>query len=223
VNGAFKRFKLLVGNFHNPEEYNKGLFNQLSDPTIDIAWLISSNARAWYNRDRNLKLAHWKRLADTCEKFHNSGRGLFIWAGNEPFFAHANVVLERLFKVGLEGNEPGELTLERVDADLPDQKQFISRPNMILTSGLKCLYEGKTISYCLKFPADCPLKYIAKSSGGNPIILYSDYQPKVGYTCGRVVVDTGFTKLWKEWSSVGTERFVCNASRRSGYLVWNIG
>jgi len=91
-------------------------------------------------------------------------------------------------------------------------------PKMILTSGLKFLYEGKTISYAPNLSPQSPLKHIAKSSGGNSIILFSDFLEK-NQSCrlGRVVVDTGFTKLWTEWTSLGTERFVCNAT------VWLLG
>lgn len=41
----------------------------------------------------------WRNLADACELFHLSGRGLFIFADNDPFFDHANVILERIAEV----------------------------------------------------------------------------------------------------------------------------
>lgn len=41
----------------------------------------------------------WRRLADACEQFYKSGRGLFIFADNFPFVDHANAVLERLLGV----------------------------------------------------------------------------------------------------------------------------
>lgn len=32
-------------------------------------------------------------------KYHESGKGLFIWADNEPLYANANFVLDDLFGV----------------------------------------------------------------------------------------------------------------------------
>jgi len=58
------------------------------------------------------------------------------------------------------------------------------------------------------------LQPIVKSTLGNPIILIHDQKLK---DRGRVVVDTGFTKLWTEWKLTGNERYICNAT------VWLLG
>jgi hypothetical protein len=70
-------------------------------PQYDLAWLISSDALDWNMRSDTVELAKWRKLADACEMFYKSGRGLFIFADNTPFLDHASVVLERLFKVCL--------------------------------------------------------------------------------------------------------------------------
>jgi hypothetical protein len=52
------------------------------------------------------------------------------------------------------------------------------------------------------------LKVAATSSNGNPVICYMDHCE----SGGRVVVDTGFTKLYPEfWVSEGQARYVVNA------------
>jgi len=48
---------------------------------------------------------------------------------------------------------------------------------------------------------------LAQSTDNNPVILCAEND-----SGGRVVVDTGFTKLWVKWQSAGTDRYVCNAT-----------
>ena len=45
---------------------------------------------------------------DAIETFFHSGRGLYIWGDNDPYFTDANLVLQRLFKVAMSGNSPGD-------------------------------------------------------------------------------------------------------------------
>lgn len=64
----------------------------------DIGWIISSHV-ADVNRRVGPGVEKWRELADVCERFVKGGRGLFVFADNHPWFAHANVVLERLVGV----------------------------------------------------------------------------------------------------------------------------
>src|SRR5687768_6627886 len=48
----------------------------------DIAWIISSHSLDWIKR-QGRGVDKWRELADACEQFHKSGRGLFILADNE--------------------------------------------------------------------------------------------------------------------------------------------
>jgi len=76
------------------------------------------------------------------------------------------------------------------------------------------LFEGRTVSYPSAVPDT--LKVLATSTDDTPVILYSNNE-KLAPNAGRVVVDCGFTKLWVQWDSAGTERYVKNAS------VWLLG
>lgn len=60
--------------------------------------IISSDAIDWNKREPP-GIAKWRDLADACEKFYRSGRGLFIFADNYPFLDHGSVILERLVGV----------------------------------------------------------------------------------------------------------------------------
>jgi len=89
--------------------------------------------------------------------------------------------------------------------------KFLSTPSTLVTCGLQHLYEGTTICHASVLGN---LQTIARSTQGNPIILIHDQKEK---DRGRVVVDTGFTKLWTEWKLTGNERYICNAT------VWLLG
>lgn len=121
ADGAFEGFKILVlCAYHGeglprdlqaltiPELSKKGFavktcmavdeFTQeLRSSQYHVAWIISD---CTFQGDRNAFLLE-------IQKFHEAGRGLMIWGDNHPYFAHANVVLEKLFGFRLEGNTPG--------------------------------------------------------------------------------------------------------------------
>src|SRR5690348_13761448 len=83
----------------------------------------------------------------------------------------------------------------------------------ILFAGVNYLYEGITICYPVKedgseLPKDHPLMTLATSSNGKPVICAMERSEKGG----RVVVDSGFTKLFPQyWKTAGQARYVVNA------------
>ncbi|CAJ1398490.1 unnamed protein product [Effrenium voratum] len=119
--GAFEGFKMLVLCAYHQEglpqdlqsltipELSKKGFNvkvcmSVDEPTRElrqgsyhVAWILSSTE---FVGDKEAFLTE-------VQKFHRAGRGLMIWGDNHPYFAHANLVLERLFGFKLEGNTPG--------------------------------------------------------------------------------------------------------------------
>jgi len=149
-------------------------------------------------------------LADACEMFYRGGHGLFIFADNTPFLDHASVVLERLFGVTLEGNTPAKRVLTMSSASVPTSGTFCC--THLIGSGLKTLFEGDTVCYPVGNIQTQGLSVFAQSTDNHPVIFHAENNRG-----GRVVVDTGFTKLWVEWDSAGTERYVCNAT------VWLLG
>jgi len=176
-------------------------------PNYDQGWVISSdyedaNARSFTNVEK------WRSLADACERFYKSGKGLFVFADNDPFFDHANVVLERLFEVTFTGATPTEKTLRVATKTPPEKGSFLG--GHLIGSGLQTLFEGRTICYP-HAPTEAMqakgLHVFAQSTDDHPAICYAEN--KEG---GRLVVDTGFTKLYVNWNSAGTARYICNAT-----------
>lgn len=57
---------------------------------------------------------------------------------------------------------------------------------------------------------------MATSSDGHPAICFADHEV-LEDKCGRVVVDSGWTKNYCSWDEAGTARYVVNAT------VWLLG
>ena len=119
--GAFEGFKILVfcgclqeglpGDLQAltiPELSKKGFLvktcttvddftQELRQRQYHVAWIISGNS---FEGDKQAFLSE-------VQKFHEAGRGLMIWGDNDPWFVHANAVLQKLFGFQLEGNTPG--------------------------------------------------------------------------------------------------------------------
>jgi hypothetical protein len=176
---------------------------------FDVAWIISSDALDWNMRTNSRDEGKWKELALACREFHELGGGLFIFADNDPFFDHANVILKLLADMELEGNTPANqiLTLGSFER----QRQF--GPHLI-TAGLENLYEGDTVPFAKNNHLG-KLQVLATSSDNNPVIFYGDNEDsknlgncpgKLARGVGRIVVDTGFSKLWKKWDTAGKTR-----------------
>jgi len=162
----------------------------------------------------------WKELTEACERFHLQGGGLFIFADNDPFCAHANAILSRIVDTTLDGDVPAGKNLTLGVAT--ETGKFGEH---LITTGLKTLYEGVTVSYP-KEKSLGKLEIVATGTDNFPVVLCAEPQYKRGdgqtvgtleSKRGRVVVDTGFTKLWVQWKSAGTARYFGNAA------VWLLG
>jgi len=228
LEGAFSGFKMLVGSFC--PEFTKAAFE--SNPRkpleakgfsiiyttdmqeftekldqVNMAWVISHKAD---NYEAEAK--KWDPFTKACVKFHETGGALYIWADNEPYMFQANLILSELMGIKLDGNTYGNKTLAVGDPTKPGK--FGSH---LITSGITNLYEGITICFPPKLP-QTSLQTIATSTDGNPVILCGE-QGVNGYkeAVGRIVVDCGFTKLFCNWDTAGTARYIVNAS------VWLLG
>jgi len=85
-----------------------------------------------------------------------------------------------------------------------------------LTTGISSLYEGVTICKLILKP-DSPLQLLATSTDGFPCMAYATSRDFGNPKAGRMVVDCGTTKLWIDWNSAGTARYVRNI------CVWLLG
>jgi len=151
-------------------------------------WIISSN-------EQKLTQAHLKVI----KKFFDSGKGVYIWGDNEPYYADANFVARYLFDVEMLGNLPGDVVV-----GLNNKGENIGlTPKHLITTGLEYVYEGITIATIQKTSMLDPLIY---GHEGNLVTAIYDKDGK------RAILDGGFTRLYYAWDNAGTGRYVKNAA-----------
>lgn len=243
---------------YSEKEFEK----ELVPENYHVAYVISSNSVDWLRRnDYKLELSDWLQFTGACERFHRAGRGLFIFAEQEPLFDHANCILKRITGGELAGELPGdgELVLTgygicevqgcsmrfaeqrqspahrrcadhegRADVVVDASKSYGSFEMNPITGSLNSLFEGTTICYSktkgllVDFAKSSDPKHASCLFFATPNDDSSVPKSKATLAprAGRIVVDTGFTKLWVEFQSEkgkGTDRYIRNAT------VWLLG
>ena len=131
--------------------------------------------------------------------FFDEGKGVFIWGDNEPYYADANKVSMYLFNGYMYGNVPGCQCVEIQK----EMKKAGLRKNHLITTGIIKLYEGETIATIADNENLEPLVY---GSANNVVTSIYDKNGK------RAIIDGGFTRLYCNWDTAGTARFVVNAA-----------
>lgn len=213
--GEFKEYTILIGQFdaqcgltdakaalqkkgfgivivNNMQEFIKRLGK------CQVAWIISGTPQS--------VVGPVDEFVKAVVKFHKNGGGLMVWGDNDPYFGHANVVLPKLLDVPVKliGNTPGGYPML---VGNPKTKSCFG-PHVITTGVIK-LFEGITICYPDRLG---PLKVLGTSSNGQPAVCYADNESLKSETCGRIIVDCGWTKNYCSWHEAGTARYVSNAS-----------
>jgi hypothetical protein len=164
------------------EELRKGLEKSSQ------LWLISGDHRL-------LTDAHIKVI----KTFFDAGHGVYIWGDNDPYYADANAVAEALLDASMDGNVPGG----KVVGLRTHGKSIGVTEDILLTTGIEHLFEGITIATL--HPAG-ELKPLLYGSAGNLVTSYYDSHGK------RAILDGGFTRLYCNWDTAGTARYVKNVA-----------
>lgn len=151
-------------------------------------WIISSHTRKL--NDKHLKV---------IKKFFDSGKGVYIWGDNEPYYADANYVSEHLLGVKMLGNLPGAQVVGLNNKN----KNIGLTPKHLITTGLEYVYEGITIATIQNNTSLNPLIY---GHEGNLVTATYERNGK------RAILDGGFTRLYISWDHAGTGRYVKNAA-----------
>jgi hypothetical protein len=151
-------------------------------------WIIS-------NSDRRLSDDHVKVI----KEFFDSGKGVYIWGDNDPYYADANVVGKALLGVEMKGNLPGG---SNVGVARGSAKIGVAA-NHLLSTGLENVFEGVTIA---TIDANQTLSPLIYGSAGNLVTAVYEKDGK------RALFDGGFTRLYLGWETAGTARYVKNAA-----------
>ncbi|PWK65778.1 hypothetical protein LX99_05011 [Mucilaginibacter oryzae] len=209
--GAFSGFKIAVLHLYTGEGFDfelptlalreKGFgvhrWKDAAPPVAEFAAVLETCCQLWVISS-NTQLITNEHI-DIIESFFNQGRGVYIWGDNDPYYTDANRILKRLFNCSLAGNSPGNqvLTLQTSRGT----RGF--SPNHQITTGLEFLYEGITIASIKPESAMQPLIF---GSGNSMIAGIYDKDGK------RAIADGGFTRLFCQWDTAGTGRYVKNAA-----------
>jgi hypothetical protein len=151
-------------------------------------WIISSS-------QRKLSQGH----ADVIKKYFDSGKGVYIWGDNSPFYADANFIADQLIGAKMEGDVNGDQTVGL----LRNGSKSGIMPNHLITTGLQNIYEGITIATIDNHKDLTPIVY---GSTGNLVTAVYEKEGK------RLIIDGGFTRLYYKWDTAGTGRYVKNAA-----------
>jgi hypothetical protein len=151
-------------------------------------WLISDATR--HLDDEHIAI---------IKEYWESGHGVYIWGDNQPYYSDANALAGALFGGEMLGDLPGTVTVPL----RPKGAKVGLTPNHDITTGLEYLYEGVTIATIQ--PNDA-LEPLLLGSAGNLVTAIYDHDGK------RAVLDGGFTRLYVNWDTAGTARYVKNAA-----------
>ena len=209
--GAFRGLKIAVIHLYTGEGCDFGLAKTAleekgfsvqrwadyppSPEELEIA--LRDSCQLWIISDQSQKL-NSRHLA-IIKTFFESGRGVFIWGDNHPYYADANAVAATLFG----GRLSGDLQGDQVVGVRSGNFGAGIAPNHPITTGLENLYEGITIATVQEHP---DLQTILYGSAGNATTAAFDKDRK------RALLDGGYTRLFFKWDTAGTGRYVKNAA-----------
>ena len=133
------------------------------------------------------------------KRYFDSGRGVYIWGDNQPYYADANAVGQALLGVEMTGDIPGGHPVGIQKA----ANMAGVRPNHLLTTGIETVFEGATIA---TINTNQILTPIIWGSANNIVTSAFERDGK------RAIFDGGFTRLYVGWETAGTARYVKNAA-----------
>jgi len=152
-------------------------------------WLISSTTQM-------LTAEHVKVIRE----FYESGKGIYIWGDNDPYHADADYLANALVGVTMSGYYMGNQTV----TFKTENSTSGMRKDHLITTGLENVFEGITISTV--HDPNSVMTPLIWSTDGNVVTAILDDQQH------RLIIDGGFTRLYCNWDSAGTGRYVKNAA-----------
>ncbi|CDW85859.1 UNKNOWN [Stylonychia lemnae] len=222
--------KVLVGKFYNGEGFTLESFKQnagkdlrennfqveitqnldqfvklIKDGKYSSAMIISDHISQPFKCTQAQK----NEYVEAVYTFWKKGNGLMIFEENDTTDDRlSNIALRKLLGFTLHGNDPGCQVLIPSTSIIPEKGKF--SVHEIFTGIVGKIHEGVTIARP-KGVLPPSIQVIAKSSSDKPCIMCYDDQ-----NFGRVVIDTGFTKLYQQFykKTAGTSKYIQNA------VVW---
>lgn len=138
--------------------------------------------------------------AEVIKRFFYSGKGVYLWGDNDPYHADANFLAKKLIGVSMSGGYMGAKNVTfKTDSSISGMQK-----DHLITTGLEYVYEGITISQI--YDPQKKMKPLIWSTDGNVVTAIYEDQGQ------RLIIDGGFTRLYYNWDTAGTGRYVKNAA-----------
>lgn len=211
VDGAFEGQTIVVLHFYTGENFDFSLpkaalaekgfsvyrFMNAAPEPKELKEALDKACQLWIISDQSSKLN--SDHLGIIKNFFDSGKGVYIWGDNQPYYADANKVAQELIGVTMNGNVMGDQTVNISR----DSAQAGIRPDHLLSTGIEYIYEGITIA---TLEANDVLEPLIYGSAGNLVAGVYEQDGK------RLILDGGFTRLYVKWDTAGTGRYVKNAA-----------
>lgn len=186
--------------------------NQPPSPEV-LREQLKSASQLWVISDQSQKLTD--EHAEVIKDFFESGKGLYIWGDNQPYYADANFLTKKIFGTTMEGNTYAGTTVG-ISGESENRAGIVD--GHLIATGVANMYEGITIATVAATQDLSPLVY---GSSDNLVTAVYEKDGK------RAIIDGGFTRLYYAWDTAGTGRYVKNAAswlvnyERFGELVYD--
>ncbi len=172
-------------------------YRKVPDFTEFKATLFGGKTQLWILSDKEAHLE--RKYQNLIKEYFLAGNGVYFMGEEEPYFRDANPIIGALFASQMHGNNRGG----RVLNVQPTYGMPGIIANHFITTGIVNFYEGTTIATVELGNALEPLIY-----SSNKEIIAAYYEQN---GC-RAIVDGGYTRLYCQWDSAGTDRYVVNAA-----------
>lgn len=211
VDGAFEGQTIAVLHLYTGEGFDFRLpTNALKEKGFSIyRWINEPPTPAVLKEGLDKSCQLWvvssniPKLSDEhiaiIKEFFDSGRGVYILGDNQPYYADANRIGKALIGVEMEGNVMGA----KVVSLQSEANKTGLIPNHLISTGIQNIYEGITIATIQNHQDLTPLIY---GSANNLVTAAYEKDGK------RLIIDGGFTRLYVDWDSAGSGRFVKNSA-----------
>jgi hypothetical protein len=215
IPGAYTGLKIVVLKQYTDGQFTNSYFkNDLSSKGFDVEvvsnvndqslndllnqanqfWLISGNAEKLTNNQLDRIVEEWE-----------NGMGVYVFGDNNPYYVDANRLLTKMNLPTMSGNWYGCNYLEAYSETT--KKGFIS--SLPMTGILNKLYEGETIAeFDEKDVLKAKCKPIMYNSRGGISVIMRDAMD----SCGQVICDGAFTKLYCKYDAAGSKWLVVNSA-----------
>ena len=212
VDGAFEGQTIVVLQFYTGENFDfekpkaalkeKGFsvyrFSNAAPSPKELEEALSKACQLWVISSTSQMLND--EHAEIIKKFFYSGKGVYLWCENDPYHADADFLAQKLIGASMSG---GYYAGQNVTFKT-DSTNIGMQADHLITTGLEYVFEGITIAQI--HDPNKQLKPLIWSTDGNVVTAIYEDQGQ------RLIIDGGFTRLYCNWETAGTGRYVKNAA-----------